>query len=253
MKKIYLLLLLIAITNHAFTQFISYNPEILGGNFNYKLIFEQEFYYPTEAVNSGYEGEVSLSFIVGINGFTSDFEVLKSVTPSLDTAFINVMKHLKWIPGSQDGRQAPMRIKKTQKFKLRKYQKLVKKRGYDRPPYKYKPYNDSYVVIDYSTLQEAPKTYYNGNEVKIHQFVSEYIKIPDAAVKQGLKGVVEIEFIVEASGRINNFKEIIGLGGGCTEEAIRLMQMLEWKPGLFNNQYVRSSYRIKVNFGQTQY
>ncbi len=47
--------------------------------------------------------------------------------------------------------------------------------------------------------------------------------------------------------------EIHGIGGGCTEEAFRLMQLLNWEPGQFKGEFVRSEYQIKVNFGNSKY
>jgi len=223
----------------------------MGGKYNYNLIFNQEFYFPIEAKQA--EGEVNIDFLVDINGIASDFHIIQSVHPKLDSAFINIIERCLFIPGTNDGVISPMRMKLSEKFKYKKYQKLVKRRKYAEPPYPFEPYNPSLNIIDFSKVEIKAKTFYQGEEMNIFKFISQYIKIPDAAVKQGLKGVVELEFIIEASGRLSNFKEIRGVGGGCTEEAIRLMQLVDWKPAMVHGKYIRSTYRIKVNFGHTQY
>lgn len=253
MKRLLFTLILMSFMTIGFSQFISYQPQMLGGSFNYKLIFEQEFYYPQESINAKAEGEVGISFLVGEDGKPYGFNIEKSVSPILDSAFMEVLKYYIWIPGTHDGAISAMRVSLSEKFKIKKYHKLVKKRIYDEPPYPFTPYNPSFIIIDFGKLDIAAKSYYQTNRVNVFQFVSEYIKVPEAALKQAIKGEVELGFIIEASGRLSNFEAITGVGGGCTEEAIRLMRMLDWEPGKLNGEYVRSSYRIKVNFGNTRY
>ena len=236
-----------------FSQFISYKPQLMGGVFNYNLILKQEFYCPPDAISANAQGEIVIGFLVDANGFPSDFIVINSVYPSLDTAYINVLSHCLWEAGTHDGAKSAMRIKMTEKYKSKKYQKLIKKRAYNQPQYTYIPYNPSLEIKKSRQLTAKPKTFYKSEAVNIFKFIGEYIKIPDAALKQGLKGMVELDFVVEASGRLSNFREIKGVGGGCTEEAIRLMQLMDWEPGKIGEEYARSWYSIKVNFGNTKY
>ena len=251
MKKSFFLFSILLWSFISQAQFISYPPELLGGSFNKKLVYDQEFYYPTEVKNM--EGECKISFMVDMQGKAFEFIITKSLHPLLDSAYISLLKHYIWIPGTKDGQMAVMKMNTSRKFKYKKYEKLVKRRGYNKPPYKYTPYDSSLHIFKADELGKAVVAKYKDKEVKIFDFIRDYIKIPDAALKQGIKGIVELEFIVEASGRINNFKEIQGVGGGCTEEAIRLMQMLQFKPGKQNGKFVRSCYNITVNFGNTRY
>jgi len=253
MKKTSLFLLFLMIGNCCFAQYIEYPAEIIGGSYNYKIIFDQEIYYPQEAIKAGAEGEVILTFNVDVDGFAKEFVVIQSVHPKLDEAYMDIIKRLTWNPGTRDGAEIKCPVKKSHKFKIKKYEKLCQKRGYDQPPYPYHPFSTDMKVCKYQLLQYPPKPFYKGKEVNVFNFIQEYIRIPDAAVKQGITGVVEISFIVEASGRLSNFKEINGIGGGCTEEAFRLMQLLQWEPGQLKGEYLRSEYQIKVNFGNSKY
>lgn len=253
MKKSIFLFTLAMISHSIFAQFISYPAEIVGGSYNYKIIFDQEIYYPDAAIKTKAEGEIIIVFTVGEDGFGKDFIVVQPVHPELDQAYINMMKHLTWVPGNKDGEASATQEKKYQKFKIKKYDKLVKKRGYNQPPFPYTPYSAEMKLTAKNRLEQKPKPYYKEKEVNVFKFISEYIKIPDAAVKQGIKGEVEIAFIVESSGRLSNFREIKGLGAGCTEEAYRLIQMMKWEPAKANGEYVRSEFQIKVNFGNSKY
>lgn len=253
MKKSIFLFVLTMISHSIFAQFISYPAEIVGGSYNYKMVFEQEIYYPQAAKEAKAEGEIIIVFTVGEDGFGKDFTIVQSVHPELDQAYIEMMKYLTWVPGNEDGTACATQEKKYQKFKIKKYDKLVKKRGYDQPPFPYSPYSLEMKLTAKSKLEHKPKPFYKEKEVNVYKFISEYIKVPDAAVKQGIKGEVEIAFIVEPSGRLSNFREIKGLGGGCTEEAYRLIQMLNWEPAKANGEYVRSEFQIKMNFGSSKY
>jgi len=253
MKKTIIFLAFLFIGQFSIAQHIDYLAEIIGGSYNYKIIFDQEFQYPKEAIEAGTEGEVIITFNVDIDGFAKEFVVIQSVHPLLDEAYIDVIKRLTWKPGTRDGAEIKSPIKKSQKFKIKKYKKLCQKRAYTNPPYTFEPYSIDLKIYDYKVLQIAPKPFYKDKSVHVFTFIQEYIRIPEAAVKQGITGVVEISFIVEASGRLSNFKEIHGIGGGCTEEAFRLMQLLDWEPGQINGEYVRSEYQIKVNFGNSKY
>ena len=253
MKKFNLFLILSFISFGISAQYIIYPPEMIGGNYNYKMIFDQEFYYPQEARDKSIEGEVKLSFIVGVDGFAKDFEVLQSLEPTLDQAYIDILSKCTWKPGTKDGQVEEMKVQLSEKFKIKKYEKLVKRRAYDEPPYSFTPYESSIKLANPKKIEQKAQAFYKNDKINIFKFIQEYIRIPDAAVRQGITGIVEIEFFVEPSGRLSNFKEIEGIGGGCTEEAYRLMQLLDWEPAKLGGKYVRSAYQIQVNFGNKQY
>jgi hypothetical protein len=253
MKKLVISLFFLVVYQTSFAQHINVKPEIIGGQYNYKMILDQELYYPQAAIDANAEGEIIIGFIVGSNGVAKNYEVIQSVHPELDEAYINVLKHLLWNPGKEDGVVKEFKTQYSEKFKIKKYQKLIKRRAYNEAEYPFHPHGDLYQIVSSKKLEQKAKPYYKDKEVNIFKFIQEYIKIPDAAVKQGIKGEVEISFIVEVSGRLSNFKELKGIGGGCTEEAYRLIQMLNWEPAKMNGAYVRSEYQIQVNFGNTRY
>jgi len=253
MKNLAVSLVFSMILFNSIAQHITIKPEMIGGQYNYKMIFDQEFYYPQSAIEANAEGEVIVGFIVGKDGIAKDYEVMKSVYPALDSSFIDVLKYILWEPGNVDGAVQDIRMQESYKFKLKKCLKQMKKRGYNQPPFPYTPFDDKYKIVQSKKLEQKAKPFYKNKEVNIYQFIQEYIKMPDAAVKQGIYGMVEISFIVEVSGRLSNFKEIKGIGGGCTEEAFRLMQMLKWEPAKMKGKHVRSEYQIQVNFGNRKF
>jgi protein TonB len=88
-----------------------------------------------------------------------------------------------------------------------------------------------------------------GGQSAFIKFLSRNLRYPDAAVDRGIEGKVLISFIIEKNGRLSNIKILRGIGYGCDEEAIRVLEKSpEWKPGMQNNQQVRVAYTLPINF-----
>jgi periplasmic protein TonB len=66
----------------------------------------------------------------------------------------------------------------------------------------------------------------------------------------GIMGVVYVGFIVEPDGRHFKCEKFFeGIGGGCDEEAIRVVSgMPKWNPGMQRNKAVRVQFTLPVRF-----
>lgn len=88
-----------------------------------------------------------------------------------------------------------------------------------------------------------------GGHSAFTKFLSRNLKYPGIAVEKGIEGKVLISFIIEKNGRLSNIKILRGIGSGCDEEAIRVLEKSpEWKPGIQNKQKVRVAYTLPINF-----
>jgi protein TonB len=88
-----------------------------------------------------------------------------------------------------------------------------------------------------------------GGHSAFIKFLSRNLKYPEMAVEKGIEGKVLISFIIEKNGRLSNIKILRGIGFGCDEEAIRVLEKSpEWKPGIQNKQKVRVAYTLPINF-----
>lgn len=64
-----------------------------------------------------------------------------------------------------------------------------------------------------------------------------------------LPGTVYVQFVVEKDGSISDVKVLRGIGGGCDEEAVRVVKsMPKWKPGKQRGQPVRVYYTLPIDF-----
>ena len=99
----------------------------------------------------------------------------------------------------------------------------------------------------FQIVEEMPS--FPGGEGKLMEYVAKNIKYPQIARETGIQGRVFVGFVVEPDGSISNVKLLRGIGGGCDEEAMRVIKSLpKWKPGKQRGKAVRVSYQIPVFF-----
>jgi protein TonB len=99
----------------------------------------------------------------------------------------------------------------------------------------------------FTVVESMPE--YPGGMGALMKYLAENIKYPPLAKESGIQGRVFINFVVEPNGAISNVKVLRGIGGGCDEEAVRVVsKMPNWKPGKQRGKAVRVSYNLPVKF-----
>ena len=99
----------------------------------------------------------------------------------------------------------------------------------------------------FKIVEEMPA--FPGGEVKLMEYISKNIKYPQIARESGIQGKVYINFVVEPDGSVTNVSVLRGIGGGCDEEAVRVVKSLpKWKPGKQRGKAVRVQYMLPINF-----
>jgi protein TonB len=90
---------------------------------------------------------------------------------------------------------------------------------------------------------------FNGGYEAMQKFLKDKIVYPTLAQESGIQGTVFISFVVSKTGKISNVKVLRGIGGGCDEEAVRVVkEMPNWIPGRQNGQAVPVQFQIPVKF-----
>ena len=74
------------------------------------------------------------------------------------------------------------------------------------------------------------------------------VRYPEMARRAGIEGRVTVQFIVGIDGSIENPRVIRGIGGGCDEEAIRVVQSAKFTPGMQRGRPVRVQYSLPIVF-----
>jgi protein TonB len=88
-----------------------------------------------------------------------------------------------------------------------------------------------------------------GGEGELYKYLQEHIKYPPLARESGIVGTVYVRFVVDKYGKISNVSLLRGIGGGCDEEALRVIKaMPDWKPGKQNGLAVPVYFTLPVKF-----
>lgn len=98
------------------------------------------------------------------------------------------------------------------------------------------------------TIVEVMPEFPGGDAARV-KFLAENLKYPPQARENGIQGTVFVTFVVGKSGTISEAKIIRGIGGGCDEEAIRVVRMMpSWIPGKQNGRQVPVQFNLPIKF-----
>lgn len=91
----------------------------------------------------------------------------------------------------------------------------------------------------------APK----GGMNAFYKYIKKNIKYPNQAKRMGVEGKVFVRFIIDTDGSITNVEVMKGIGAGCDEEAIRILQNApNWNPGKQRGVPVRQRMVFPLSF-----
>lgn len=74
------------------------------------------------------------------------------------------------------------------------------------------------------------------------------LNYPEIAKRAGIEGRVIVQFIVDEQGRVETPKVVRGIGGGCDEEAVRVVSQARFKPGRQRGKNVEVKMSLPVTF-----
>lgn len=100
----------------------------------------------------------------------------------------------------------------------------------------------------YNFVEQRPKAPYD-----ITSYLSQNLEYPQKARKKNIKGRVIVQFVVNEDGSISDVKVMRGIGGGCDEEAARVIAaMPRWQPGTVAGKPVKVRFTQPITFQLTQ-
>jgi periplasmic protein TonB len=100
------------------------------------------------------------------------------------------------------------------------------------------------VFVEYTEEPQFP-----GGQKALTRYLDQQVRYPKAAAKAGITGRVFASFVIDTVGRISQAAILRGLGYGCDEEAIRVVeQMPRWIPGRLYNRPVSVKYNLPILF-----
>ena len=88
---------------------------------------------------------------------------------------------------------------------------------------------------------------------KLLEFIYENIRYPETAKSQNISGMVVVKFVVDHEGRVQDPEIVRDIGGGCGEEALRVVKLMQdkdirWVSGKHQGQNVSVQFNLPVKF-----
>jgi protein TonB len=101
------------------------------------------------------------------------------------------------------------------------------------------------VIFDVVETQPNPP----GGMSGWNEYLSKNLKYPTQARRMGVEGTVIVVFVVNTDGSIQDVEVLRGIGGGCDEEALRVVSAApKWEPGKQRGRPVRTRMRLPIRF-----
>lgn len=99
----------------------------------------------------------------------------------------------------------------------------------------------------FTIVEKMPS--FPGGEKALFKYLGDNIKYPAMAKDAGIQGKVFVNFVVNETGKITNVKILRGIGGGCDEEAMRVVKsMPKWNAGKQRGKAVKVSFNLPIKF-----
>lgn len=247
MRRNLLLIFLIAYSGISFAQRIE-NASPVSSKKLTQDFFNAAMQYPQEALQQGISGKVTVGFKINTEGYPYDYQVIQSVHPLLDHEAIRLVSKIIFNPAKTNGNPIIEDQQMTIVFKPKLYRRMVSERGYENLPSFYQNADTSGKVFNFADLNKHPQPIIPNEKVSLAQYVQQKLQYPEAAALAGITGTVGLNFVIETDGIVSNISVKNSVGGGCDNEAIRILQSLRWKPGAIGELAVRCNAFLEVTF-----
>jgi len=97
--------------------------------------------------------------------------------------------------------------------------------------------------------QLTTKQQYECSNRKLIEFIRSETNYPEAAKENKTEGTVILDFVVDKEGKTTDVVVVSGVGSGCSEEAVRVVEAMPyWSAGLIAGQPVSVRLRLPFKF-----
>ena len=109
---------------------------------------------------------------------------------------------------------------------------------------------DSTKKNDSTNVSQAEQnSEFKGGSKEMQKFLKANLQFPGRAQAAGIKGTVFVQFNVSETGKISGVKVIRGIGGGCDEEVVRVVNLMpKWTPLRIGGRAVPCLFTLPVKF-----
>jgi protein TonB len=220
----------------------------VGGKPALDKLFEQELQFPAVALEAGIKGEVVITIHLQPDGAVKDVAVGRSLSPECDVEALRLIRMVRWKPTTAGELCAGKDHYLAVPFDPAKYKRWTKGRHARTNAVFQLPADTANTVYQAKQLDGLVAPEIPNGMQGLPRYIADHMKYPPEAYRYSIDGTVRLEFVVEPTGTLSNMQVIEDVGGGCTDEAMRLIHRMAWLPGQKAGKRVRSLLQVSIRF-----
>lgn len=213
-----------------------------------KEFIDQSLIYPPNDLLLKNEGDVVYEFQIDKSGKSHSFKLIDGISEEANKEALRIIQKIQWQPAFQNGNPVESTHSFSISFNFKKYQRILKKRPENNFQSEQLQIDTSGKIFDIEQLDQIPVPVNNRKAISLKEYISNEMKYPEASINLGIQGTVKISMVIEEDGINSNIVVIQSVGGGCDNEAIRILQGIRWKPGMKDGKIVRTKSMFEVVF-----
>ena len=221
-------------------------PEPLAGKALTKEYIMQNMIYPEADLQKGNNGKVIVSLHVDKNGAGGQYAVKSSFSEAASQNALHLVKTILWKPALEVGIPIDYDTEYEVDYNAKNYKRYWKRHERHVAPLTLEA-DTSYKIYEYKQLEEVAKPYFADGD-NMGTYIAKNLQFPAEAKEREIQGTVRLSFVVETDGSVSNIVVVNSVGGGCDNEAVRLLQETIWIPAEKNGKYVRSTGMQDITF-----
>ena len=213
-------------------------PEPVAGKALTKDYITQNLVYPQADLDQGNSGKVVIGLHVDPLGKGSSYTVMSSFSEAASPIALDLVRTILWKPALHSGLPVDYYMEYEVDFNAKSYKRYWKRHERIVPPLTLEA-DSTYDIYEYRQLEQVARPYFTDGK-NMAQYIATNLKFPPEAKEREIQGTVRLSFVVEKNGSPSNIVILNSVGGGCDNEAIRLIQETVWLPAEKDGKYVRS-------------
>jgi len=221
-------------------------PEPVAGHALTKEYFTQNLVYPEYDLQQGNSGKVVIQLHTDAQGVASQYNVKSSFSEAATPIALHLVKTILWKPALINGLPSDYDFDYEVDFNAKSYKRYWKRHQRLEAPLTFEA-DTSYKIYEYKQLEEVAKPYFADGS-NMANYIFHNLQFPAEAKEREIQGTVRLSFVVETDGSVSNIVVVNSVGGGCDNEAVRLLQETIWIPAEKNGKYVRSTNMQDITF-----
>ena len=221
-------------------------PQPIAGHSVTEDYITHNLVYPEADLEQGNSGKVVIGMHIDPQGVASNYTIKSSFSEAASPIALHLVKTILWKPAINIGIPIDYDYEYEVNFNAKSYKRYWKRHQRLSFPSTFEA-DTSYKIYEYKQLEEVARPYF-ANGSNMAQYIAKNLKFPAEAKEREIQGTVRLSFVVETDGTLSNIVVVNSVGGGCDNEAIRLLEETIWIPAEKNGKYVRSTGMQDITF-----